>query len=313
MTIPKLDIVGLGMSTLDVLMRMGAMPAWHAPQPIRDFGLDGGGPVGTACVAAARLGARVGYVGTVGDDIVGELKTRFLSDYGIDLSRLVPVAGPEVQVVGVYVHEEDGERMFSPLQAFRTATLPVSALDRSYITAASFLHLDGFFHDSALQAAQWMHQAGGRVCIDCRRTDELSVPPQTVELLREVDVLVCGSGFCQALTGLTDIWEAGPAAHEFGPGIVVETRGEEGSYSFGPDGHFHTPACEVEVLDTTGAGDVFHGAYLVALLHGWDTRFAAQFATATSALKCMNLGGRRGIPDYGQVAGFLGARGIAMP
>jgi len=179
-SIPELDIVGLGMSTLDVLMRMGEMPAWHAPQPILDFGLDGGGPVGTACVAAARLGARVGYVGTVGSDIVGELKARFLSDYGIDLSRLVKVARPEVQVVGVYVHEQTGERIFSALQRFRTATLPVSALDRAYLTAAKFLHLDGFFHDSAVQAAQWMHEAGGQVCIDCRRTDELSVPPQTL-------------------------------------------------------------------------------------------------------------------------------------
>lgn len=310
---PDLDIVGLGMATLDVLMRMGEMPTWDAPQGITEFGLDGGGPVGTACVAAARLGARVGYVGTVGDDIVGELKTRFLSDYGVDLSRLVPVAGPEPQVVGVYVHEETGERVFSGLKRFRTAHLPVEALDRAYITSARFLHLDGFFHDCALQAAQWLHAAGGRVCIDCRRTDEATVPAQTIELLSHVDILVCGGGFCRALTGKEDIWSAGPAALAFGPEVVVETQGEVGSFSFSAGEAFHTPAFEVEVLDTTGAGDVFHGAYLVGLLHGWDLRLTAQFATAAAALKCTRLGGRRGIPCFDETIEFLRRHGKAVP
>lgn len=309
----NLDLVGLGLSTLDVLMRMGDMPRWDAPQGLVDFGLDGGGPVGTACVAAARLGARVGFIGTVGDDLVAELKRRFLSDYGVDLSHLVPTEGPEKQVVGVYVHEQTGERVFSVLEGLRTQCLPPAALDRSYITSARFLHLDGFYHDCALQAARWIHEAGGRVCMDCRRTDDTTVPAQTLELLSEVDILVCGAGFCHALTGEADIWTAGPAAFAFGPQVVVETQGEAGSFTFSGAAHFHTPAFAVEVLDTTGAGDVFHGAYLVALLHGWDLQTAARFATATSALKCSKLGGRRGIPDFAETVKFLSDRGIRLP
>lgn len=309
----NLDIVGLGMSTLDVLMRMGDMPTWDGPCGITDFGLDGGGPVGTACVAAARLGARVGYVGTVGDDLVGELKTRFMSDHGVDLSRIVHVEGPESQVVGVYVHEQTGERVFSALKRFRTTHLPVEALDRSYIASAQFLHLDGFYHDCAVQAAQWVHEAGGRVCMDCRRTEERTVPTETLELLSHVDILVCGSGFCHALTGEENIWAAGPAAFAFGPQIVVETQGEAGSFSFSGDQSFHTPAFEVEVLDTTGAGDVFHGAYLVGLLHGWDLQLTSQFSTAASALKCSKLGGRRGIPRFDETIAFLAQRGIHVP
>jgi len=309
----KLDIVGLGLSTLDVLMRLGDMPAWDSPRGIADFGLDGGGPVGTACVAASRLGARVGFVGTVGNDLVAELKTKFLADYGVDLSRLVPTDGPEKQVVGVYVHEETGERMFSVLQGLRTAPLPVEALDRSYLTSAQFLHLDGFYHEAAVQAAQWVHEAGGRVCIDCRRTDDREVPAHTIELLSHVDILVCGSGFCRALTGIEDIWAAGPAALAFGPEVVVETQGETGSFSFSAGRQFHTPAFDVEVLDTTGAGDVFHGAYLVAMLHGWDLPLAAQFASAASALKCSKLGGRRGIPGFDETIQFLRHRGIQVP
>jgi ribokinase len=308
----KMDIVGLGMSTLDVLMRMGEMPTWDAPRGIADFGLDGGGPVGTACVAAARLGARVGYVGTVGDDLVGELKTRFMSDYGVDLSRLVPVEGPESQVVGVYVHEETGERVFSVLNRFRTTKLSPEALDREYITSAQFLHLDGFYHDCALQAARWTHEAGGRVCMDCRRTDDDAVPEATMELLAHVDILISGVGFCRALTGEEDIWKAGPRALRYGPRVVVETQGEAGSFSFSGDEAFHVPAFQVEVLDTTGAGDVFHGAYLVGQLQGWDLRLTAQFAAAAAALKCSKLGGRRGIPNFAETIEFLRARGIAV-
>lgn len=309
----NLDLVGLGLATLDVLMRMGDLPTWDAPQAILDFGLDGGGPVGTACVAAARLGARVGFVGTVGSDLVGELKTRFLESYGVDLSRIVRHDGPEKQVVGVYVHGETGERVFSVLEGLRSNPLPVAALDREYITSARFLHLDGFHHECALQAARWMHEAGGQVCMDCRRTDDPTVPAATLELLAEVDLLVCGMGFCRALTGENGLWAAGPEAMRFGPQVVVETHGEAGSFSFSAGEQFHTPAFEVEVLDTTGAGDVFHGAYLVGLLHGWDLRLTAQFATAASALKCTKLGGRRGIPCFDETVAFLRSRGIDVP
>lgn len=307
---PELDIVGLGMSTLDVLMRVGDMPTWDRAAGLMDFGLDGGGPVATACVAAARLGARVGYVGTAGNDLAGELKTRFMAEHGVDLSRLVRLDDPEQQIVGVYVHAETGERVFSLLDGCRSTTMPVSALDREYIAAARYLHLDGFYHDCALQAAQWVHEAGGQVCMDCRRTSEQCVPPPTLELLRHVDILICGAGFCGALTGESDLAVAGPAATQFGPQVVVETLGEQGSFGFVDGEAFHTPAFEVEVLDTTGAGDVFHGAYLVGLLQGWDHRATARFAAAAAALKCSKLGGRRGIPSFADTLEFLGARGI---
>lgn len=306
---PQLDIVGLGLCTLDVLMRVDEMPTWEGPREMTDFGLDGGGPVGTACVAASKLGAKVGYVGAVGSDVVGELKMRFIAEHGVDLSRVVRVEGPETHVVAVYVQAHSGERVFSVLGRRETSHLLPEALDRSYISSARFLHLDGFHHECAVRAAQWVREAGGRVCIDCARTDKPTVPPETIELLSHVGILVCGAGFCRALTGEEDIWRAGAAAAAFGPEVVVETCGEAGSFSFSAEEQFHTPAFEVEVLDTTGAGDVFHGAYLVALLHGWDLRAAAEFATAAAALKCTKLGGRRGIPGFRETLEFLGRRG----
>lgn len=307
---PDCDIVGLGMSTLDVLLRIGDMPTWDAPGRLSDFGLDGGGPVATACVAAAKLGARVGYVGTKGNDIAGELKTRFLSDAGVDISRIVETNLPEDQIICVYVQEGTGERVFSGLKRLGDAKLPPDALDRDYIQAAKYLHLDGYHSECAKQAAEWVHEAGGLVCLDGRRSDGHPLPPTLAELIAHVDILICGAGFCQSLTGDGDIRIAGPKALERGPRIVVETRGEEGAYTFTADQEFHTPAFEVDVVDTTGAGDVFHGAYLVGLLQGWNLRDTALFATAVSASKCTKLGGRAGIPSFEDAVEFLREREI---
>ncbi|PIY40720.1 MAG: hypothetical protein COZ06_27755 [Armatimonadetes bacterium CG_4_10_14_3_um_filter_66_18] len=307
-----MDIVGLGLATLDVLMRLKDMPTWEHPGRLGAFRLEGGGPVGTACTAAARLGARVGYVGTAGIDECGELKLRSLCGSGVDLSRLVRRGAPEKQLILVYVHEETGERVFSGVEGLDTQTLTVAELDRDYLTSAQYLHLDGFHSDAALEAARWMHEAGKTVMLDAGATRG-PVSDRMRALVGATDILVCGSGFAPALTGCPDPWAAGEAALRCGPRSVVQTEGRDGSYTVTADERFHTPAFDVEVVDTTGAGDVFHGAYLVGLLHGWDLRTIATFSSAASALTCTKLGGRRGIPTFGEVCAFLQARGVALP
>jgi len=306
-----LQVVGLGMCTLDVLLRLKDMPTWEHGTRINNFSLDGGGPVGTAIVTAARLGARAGFVGTAGDDLSAELKLRSMIEAGVDLSRLVTHAGPDDQVIFVFVHAETGERIFSGVQGDQRTLLRVEDLDRDYITSAEYLHLDGFQTDAALQAAKWMREAGKKVVLDGHKTN--NVRPHLRSLLKYVDILISGAGFAQALTGIQDIWEAGKATLAEGPSIFVQTDGNKGSYTITADECFHTPIIDVDVVDTTGAGDVFHGAYLVGMLHGWDIRTIATFCTAVSALECTRLGGRVGIPCFDEVASFLNERGIRLP
>ncbi len=309
----KLDIVGLGLSTLDVLIRSREMPTWEHGTRVSGFGLDGGGPVGTACCAAARLGARVGYVGTAGNDQIAGLKIQSLRENGVDTSRLVVREGPENQVVIVHVNEETGERVFSGLRTFGEAPLAPDELDREYLTRAEYLHLDGSHFEAALQAAQWMREAGKQVVIDCAKTDGRPAGERIAELVRQVDVLICGSGFGQSLTGHADLAQAAEAVLALGPRTVVQTEGEAGSHTMTASESFHTPAFPVEVVDTTGAGDVFHGAYLVGLLRQWDLETVAWFAAGVAALKCTKLGGRRGIPAFEETVAFLRERGIAVP
>ncbi|MBC7236193.1 MAG: hypothetical protein H5T69_10140 [Chloroflexi bacterium] len=303
-----IQVVGLGMAVLDIIVRLKEMPTWERGARLSAAAIAGGGPVATAMVAVSRLGVRAGFVGTCGSDRLGRIKMETLVEEGLDVSRVVRRPGPENQVVLVSVHEETGERVFSGLRTFREAPLTIAELDQSYITSADYLHLDGAHAEAALQAARWMHEAGKTVVLDGSATRG-PIPEPMRALVREADILICGSGFGPSLTGLQDLWEIGEAILKLGPRIVVQTEGKEGSYTVTAQERFHTPSFDVPVIDTTGAGDVFHGAYIVGQIKGWDARRCALFASAVSAIKCTQLGGRAGIPCFDETIAFLRARG----
>ncbi|MBN1874782.1 MAG: hypothetical protein JXA33_11180 [Anaerolineae bacterium] len=301
------QIIGIGLTTLDVLLRLKEMPTWDTGARLSDFRLDGGGPVATAMAAAARLGARVGFIGTAGNDEAARIKIRLLEQEGIDLSHMVINDAPDDQVVVVYVHEETGERLFSGVQRVQRGDrflIHAEELDKNYITAADYLHLDGFHFEAALQAAQWMQTLRKTVVLDISKTSG-KVGEHLHLLLPHVDVLISGSGVARALTGKEDIFAAGADILTMGPDIFVQTDGANGCYTVTAGVQFHTPAFATEVIDTTGAGDVFHGAFIVGLLHGWPLRDIVHFSTAVSALKCTQLGGRAGIPTMEETLAFL--------
>ena len=295
------------MAVVDVVIRLERMPRWDDPGRVSGFALADGGPAGTACAVAATFGVRTGFIDTVGNDEMAARKLRSLEEAGVDVSHMVRREAPEEHVVIVYVQEQTGERYFSFLRGFVSQPVRPEELDRAYLVSAPYLHLDGAHVEAALQAARWAHEAGRTVVLDASKTDR-PVPGPMRALVAETDVLVCGSGFGAMLTGYEDRWQAGRAVLDMGPRIVVQTEGADGSYTVSPDDQFHTPAFEVDVIDTTGAGDVFHGAYLVGLVLGWDLRRIATFASAVSAIHCTVLGNRKGIPSIEEVDTFLRQR-----
>jgi sulfofructose kinase len=311
MSVKRLDIVGLGLATLDVLVRRSPAGTPSGSSPFDDFLLEGGGPVATALAAASRLGAATGYIGTAGTDFAGECKVLSLTRYGVDVARIARRPGAETQVIIVWVDADTGERSFTALRSWQHDPLRVEELDRTYITGAGYLHLDGTHREAALAAAQWTREAGRKVVLDAATTRS-TVGESMRALIQHVDVLICGSGFAQALTGCDDPSDACRAAVEYGPKTVVQTEGAAGSHTVCPSGTFHTPAFEVDVVDTTGAGDVFHGAYVVGLLKGWDARQVAVFASAAAAMACTRLGGRAGVGSFDDTMAFCRQRGAHM-
>jgi sulfofructose kinase len=300
-----LQVVGIGLSTLDVVQKLEKLPTWDAPGSIDEVLFDGGGPTGTALAALANWGLKTGFVGTVGNDWVGELKLRSLKDYGVDVSRTVQRDQPETQVIFCYVDAQSGERIFTGPKNFLSEPLTASELDKTYITSADFLHAEGFHVAATMEAAKWMHEAGKKVVLDGMAVAGQALPPHYADLVRVTDILICGDGFVQALTGVQDDREAAQTVLTYGPETVVVTKGDKGSYTMTADEQFHTPAFPVEVVDTTGSGDVFHGAFIFGLLKGWPLRQTTQFATAAAALECTRLGGRAGIPQLDDILVFL--------
>lgn len=305
---PRVDVVGLGMCCLDVVIKLGEMPTWERGGQVTGFAIQGGGPAGTAMAAAARLGAKSGYIGPFGNDAQGNMKADILRTQGVDVSRAVTQDHPERQIAIVYVHEDSAERVFAPLADLFSQRLEPEQLDLKYLSQAAYLLLDGFYPEAAIRASHCMHTHGKKVVLDMEKPAD-GIKARISELVRLSDILICGEGGLAYLSGQKDLPSAAQAVLEMGPEVIVETRGHAGCHTFSGQDRFHTHAFRVPAVNTTGAGDVFHGAYIAGLLRGMDLGATALFAAAASALTCTKFQGPERIPDVETVRKFLADNG----
>lgn len=309
MSAKTLDVVGLGLATIDIMTLVPRLPGRDDVFGVRRIQLEGGGPVATALVAAARLGATTAYLGPLASTTWGTLARAGLEKEGVDTSQAPARAGGEQGVSVILVDEATGQRSIlydrGEMEELAPAEVP-----EGLITSARALHLDGVHPGAACHAAEVARAAGVTVSFD-GGAGELWAGAE--RLLPLVDLMVVARHFAEQHTGLADPLEAGPALLEtYRPRQVVITDGLRGCWYWddaqrAAGEHLHQPAFATEVVDTTGAGDVFHGAYLYAFLQDWPARRCLAFAAATAALKCRALGGRAGIPTRRQVEETLAA------
>ncbi|MCL7452233.1 MAG: carbohydrate kinase family protein [Anaerolineae bacterium] len=312
-----LDVAGLGYCAYDLLCLadVDEMPDFDSVSGIHlaDMVHDGGGPVGTALTALARLGARAGYLGVLGEDREGRTLQDLFARVGVDVSRLRVDPRAGTNVCAILVQQGTGQRAIFCHPRVQPQALALDEVDRAYVQSARVLHLDGQFLPAAIVAAGWAREAGVKVCFDGNHPR-----PGLEALLPLVDWLVVAEPFPAAYTGSASREEAARTLLQLGPELLVVTLGERGCQvwvrSRDPGGddtieHLTVPGFSVEVVDTTGAGDAFHGAFIYGMLQGWALGRVAEFANAVAALNCQTLGGRRGLPDLAQVEAFLAAAG----
>jgi ribokinase len=296
--------VGLGTCAYDILAITPRMPAFDDVHmtPLTGLVHDGGGQVSTALVALARLGVRTGYLGVVGGDLEGHFLVDQFVRAGVDTARLRLQAERRTNVCLLLVEESTGRRAILCQRRVAAGDLVLDQSDRDYIQAAAVLHLDGQFMPAAIQAAQWAREAGGKVCFDGNH-------PRAglEELLSLVNWLVVAEPFPSAYTGLSDPDEAARALFALGAEVLVITQGERGCRVWTEGPTYHAPGFPVHVVDTTGAGDAFHGGFIYGMLQGWDPARVATFANAVAAVNCQTLGGRRGLPSLAEVEALLEA------
>jgi sulfofructose kinase len=300
---PAFDVIGLGYCSDDYLaITPRITPFDHDPGMLTEFVRDGGGPVSTALVALARLGARVAYLGPLGDDPSGRFLLEQFEQAGVDTRHIDVQAGRRTPACIVLVEEGSGRRS---INTYRGDLQPfsITAAAQADLRAARFLHIDGHYIEMVEQAAKQIHAAGGRVVFDANRPR-----PHIERFLACTDTLIAAGSFPAAATDISDLTVASRRLMQAGPSLVVTTLGADGCVCVTEQERFHVPGFPVSVVDTTGAGDAFHGGFLYGLLqHSWSLRQIARFANAVGALNCRQLGGRRGLPTLDEVRRLMAA------
>ncbi len=298
-----LDVLGLGVSTLDIVTLVDHFPAGEEVQRAEDMVLQGGGPVATAIVALARLGARCAMLDTLGDDWRGRM---ILDEYrreGVSTEFLRTAEGCTSAAACVLVEKGSGARTIVYLPGTAPEVSP-SMLPRQAIESCRILHLNGRHWEACLQAAGWRHAAGALTSFDGGAG---RFRPEMRDLVPLCPLVIVARGFAADYTGTDDPQEAIACLLREGPRVVVITDGVRGSWVCAQgEAVFHQPAYRApRQVDTTGCGDAYHGAFLFGVLQGWDLRQTAAFASAAAALNARHLGGRRGLPRQDEVFAFL--------
>ncbi len=293
-----LDIVGIGVCTVDHLMTVPHMPGNNVNMKAFSYLRQPGGLASCALVAAARLGARCKIIALVGADADGQYIRDELTSEGVDTSQLIARAGGESHVSLILVDERSGDRSIMT----RPPTgqpIAASEITRADITAAKVLFIDDVT-ELTLQAARWARDANMHVVLDPAR-------PYAVikEILPYVDVPIVPEQWAQAWLPGCPAEAVAAALYEGGASIAVVTLGARGSVLVWEGGMKRIPAFAVDVVDTTGAGDAYHGAFMAALLEDWGAPRMARFAAAVGSLNCRAMGGRAALPTRQEVAALL--------
>ncbi len=300
---PKIDILGLGVVAVDDLIFVPSYPPADAKIPVSRRERHCGGLTATALVAAARLGCHCSYAGVLGDDELSKFAIERLSQEGISFSHLILRNDARPISATIIVDEGQNTRnIFFDLHGFVGAddTLPEAEVIRS----ARVLFVDYLSPKGMLRAARIAREARIPIVADF----EGSESPYFPELLDQVDHLIVSRGFATAFTGKKDPAEAALKLWTSERKVVVTTCGADGCWyvsDTSPEFPIHHPAFPVKVVDTTGCGDVFHGAYAAGLVFGMTLPERVRVASAAAALKAVRAGGQEGIPNLGTVQAFL--------
>lgn len=297
------DVVGMGLNSVDFLTVVPHFPEPNSKMHIQQFSKQGGGQVATAMVALARWGVKTKYIGKVGEDELGQFSLESIQLEGVDVSSVMIEPGATNQFAVILVDGISGERTILWDRDERLMYRE-GELKREEVCSGKILHLDGHDIRAAILCARWAKEAGIPTVIDIDK-----VEPLTGELIKEIDFVITSSRFPSLYTGFQDLEKALIGLQKHTDGFLCATLGEKGAMALVDGEIVHSKGFSIKAVDTTGAGDVFHAGFIYGLLQNWEVEEILRFANAVAALKCRDLGGRRGIPTIEQARAFLSEAG----
>ena len=309
------DVVGVGANSVDYVYRLPEFPVPDSPTAklrIRHHAISPGGQTATTLCTCAAMGLEPTYIGAVGNDDNGELIRDELTNRSVDVSHLAIRDSSNAFAV-ILLHDAHGERV---VLWDRTSVLDLEPeeIDPDVIRGARLLHVDDVDEGAAILAASIAREAGIPVTSDIER-----IGARTGELLAAVSIPIFAEHVLEELTGEKDFerglrkiqaQKASTAADRKGPRRISEdmtcvTLGSRGAMLLAGDRIYRVTGIPVDVVDSTGAGDVFRGAFIAALLRGDAPQDILRFANLAAALSCTRPGAIGGIPALAEIQALL--------
>lgn len=283
----KVDLVGVGLNATDTLIMVPAFPERGSKIDYNQRTVLPGGQAATTVVACQTWGLSTRYVGKLGEDDAARLHRDAFRAIGVD-AQIVTVPGASSLQNIILV--DSGERTVLCQRDERMVLQPED-LKREWIVSARALHLDGRDTAAATLAASWARAAGIPVIADL---DEAY--PGIEELVANVDYLIVSRGFPALITGEKNLEQALRRIRQrYGCRLAAATLGEDGVLAWDGNEMLHRTAYNVPVVDTTGAGDIFHAGFIYGLLQEWPLEKQLDFSCASAAMNCTCSGARGGI------------------
>ena len=331
----NIDIVGIGASTLDRFIVVDHYPTGREVQQVVSSTTDGGGPVATALAVAGKYGARTAMIDSIGDDMVGRHILDDFEKYNVNTNAIQVEGGTNSGVATILVKQSTGERAVFFERS--TATEPdFLEVHKQLIEDAYILHINGRHRQLMRSAMAVAKEAGTIISLDggAQRYDE-----DMKAITEDSHIVIVARDYAEKYTGATNLEDACRIIHDRGALIAGVTDGANGSYFVWPNGTAYRcePFPQKSIVDTTGAGDSFHGAFLANLAHiinhmkGQETistskshgasiravellkhcahsdlEKAAIFASAVASLNTQGIGGRSPLPTLQSVQELIG-------
>lgn len=302
------DVLGIGCNSIDFLCLLDGPPVEDEKIEVSRIEMQGGGNIGTALVAVSKLGGKAGYYWAVGDD---EYRERILSEfakYGVD-TGFVEITGGKNPIAVILVNRQTSTRTIFYTKR-DIAVLSPEQLEESIVTKGRVLLIDFYHPETSLAVSRLAAKNGIPVVLDAEKVVECAD-----EVMKNSNYVIASRGFASEFCGTRSDVENGKLLEIFAKNtscaVVCITFGKNGAQAYVREDKevIRQNAFPIDVLDTTGAGDVFHGAFSFCIAKGYSIRESLKVSAACAALKCRALGGRRGVPGMEEVKALIRTAG----
>ena len=292
---------------MDTLVTVPHYPTEDTKLRASGTNLAGGGPTATGLVAASKLGEKAGFIGILSNDSAGQFLLTDFVKYGVDVDNVQMVSGHRAFTSVIWLSADTASRTC----VFDKGDLPpleLSVEQIESIKSAEILMVDGNEMDAAVAAAKIAKENGVKVLYDCG-----GLYAGVERLLSLTDIMIPSEEFALGHTGCKTVEDAAKKLYDtYSPQFVVITMGKNGGILYDGETVTKYPIFPVEVADSNGSGDVFHGAFAAGTVKGYDPLKCCYFSSAVSALKCTGVGARESVPNFETVKNFMKENGYEL-